>query len=159
MTSVSRLPVPPTRCGWRVAASKMRLAPAADVGGQPLPRRHAGEAGGEAAERRGPGRDRAAIGAAAIGVERLVQHGLDTGADFDLHRMIAIDVVRGRHAECFGDGEHAGVLARAVVVNGRWRLTAVAQFLAGDREGGRVGAAFEIGDAEADVAEERASPP
>ena len=109
-------------------------------------------------------------GAAQVGIEQpsvpqrsvlsgSPMHGLDAGADCDLHRMIAIDVVRGRHAERFGDGEHAGVLARAVVVDGRRRLAAVAQFLAGDREGRRVGAAFEIGDAEADVAEERASRP
>ena len=126
-----------------------------DVFGQPLAGRHAGKALRKSAERRGPGGDRTAVGAAAVERERLADDALDAGAHRLLHRMIAVDIVRSGDAEGFGDRQHAGVLAGAVVVDRRGLFAAGAQFFAGWGVARGVGAAFEIGDAQPEVAEER----
>src|SRR6185437_14745817 len=103
---------------------------------------HPGKAGGELPERRGPGGNGTTVGAAAIGVERLMENGLDARTHLLLHSMVAIDIMRRRHAERLGHRQHAGVLARAIVVNRRRRLPAVAQLLPRRPEGLGMRSAF-----------------
>ena len=98
----------------------------------------AGEGVREVAQRNRIGRDRAAVGAPRRGREVEAGGGLQRRGDALHHRMVRADVAAGEAAQvdaagqAAGDAEKAGVLARAVVVQGA-RLDAGRRHLPLDR--------------------------
>ena len=92
----------------------------------------------------GPCRHRAAVYAAGRVVEFIVADRRDYPGDLELHRMVAADIAPGLRADIFAQGQHARMLARAVVVDRRRLGARHAQVACGLGPGRPMGAAFQV---------------
>jgi len=114
---------------------------------------HAGHGHGRVADGDADGGDAATVDPARRVEEGLPGHLLQDAQEPLLHRMLEADIAPGRLAHMHRGGEHARMLARAVVVAGIGLAP-----LADEGPGrglviGQVGPAFEVGDREPDPGE------
>ena len=101
----------------------MRRHASARSGDKPSPVASRAKARARPAAGNRPVGHRAAVDAACIRAKRAARHVLERAADALLHGMIGAPVALGRLGQMPSGGQHGRMLARAVVVGGRWRGT------------------------------------
>ena len=121
MISVQKRPVPATNHGFCAHAARSRAAACARCGREPVAGAEFGEGARQILERYRPGRHGAAVDRAMVRRQwrrgQIFQHGVNLA----LHRMLGLPIAAAIRIQGAGETEKAGMLAGAIVVQGRGR--------------------------------------